>query len=259
MTPRGMYRSTRHALLGLYTYAEFFLVALAFVPVMGLVALFAKDDPGRRLRGQWIRRFGRVTSRLTPLWNFRVEGEAPADIDRRGYVVVSNHLSTADPFLLSFLPWDMRWVVKREIFKQPVMGWLVRFGGDIPLHRGQRDSVAQMFKECRETLKAGVSVMVFPEGTRSPDGRLQAFKVGAFQLAIESQVPVLPVVVSGTRECRPKGSLWFGEARAVARVLSPVGTVGLTVADVPRLCDQVRDLIARELERMAKAAPAVPS
>jgi 1-acyl-sn-glycerol-3-phosphate acyltransferase len=96
--------------------------------------------------------------------------------------------------------------------------------------------------------------MIFPEGTRSRDGRLQAFKDGAFLLAVEAQVPVLPVVVSGTRECRPKGSLWFGRARAVARVLEPIATAGLAPADVPRLREQVRARIAAELDAMPAAA-----
>ncbi len=239
------------ALLGLYTYFEFFLLALVFLPIMGLVALFTgKRDPGRRLRGQWMRRFGRVTSACTPLWRFSVEGEKPAGIDRESFVVVSNHQSTADPFLLSWLPWDMRWVAKQELFRQPVTGWLISLGGDIPQRRGERESVVEMFDECKKTLAAGVSVMLFPEGTRSPDGKLQAFKDGAFQLAIESQRPILPVALTGTHACRPKGSLWFGKAKAVARVLEPVPTQGLTLADLPKLKEQVRERIAAELATM---------
>jgi 1-acyl-sn-glycerol-3-phosphate acyltransferase len=236
------------AVLGLFTYFEFFVLALVFLPIMAAVVLFTRPEPGRRRRGRWMRRFGRLTSRLTPLWTFSIEGEGPAAIDSKPFVVVSNHLSTADPFLLSWLPWDMRWVAKEELFRPPVTGWLLRLGGDIPLHRGERSSVERMFAACRETIAAGVSVMIFPEGTRSRDGRLQAFKDGAFQLAVETQVPVLPVVVSGTRECRPKGSLWFGRARAVVRVLEPISTAGLASADVSRLRDQVRSLIASELE-----------
>ncbi len=243
------------ALLGLYTYFEFFLLALIFLPIMGLVALFAKDDPGRRHRGQWMRRFGRVTSACTPLWRFSVEGEKPPDIDREGYVVVSNHQSTADPFLLSWLPWDMRWVAKQELFRQPVTGWLISLGGDIPLRRGERESVVEMFDACKRTLESGLSVMLFPEGTRSPDGKLQAFKDGAFQLAIETQRPVLPIALTGTHACRPKGSLWFGKARAKARVLEPVPTQGLTLADLPKLREQVHARIAGELEQMESPAP----
>jgi 1-acyl-sn-glycerol-3-phosphate acyltransferase len=245
----------KRVLYGVYSYVEFVLVALLFLPVMALVALVTPRDAGRRIRGRWMRRFGWLTSRLTPLWKFSVEGQPPADIDQRAFVVVSNHLSSSDPFLLCSLPWDMRWVAKEELFHQPLIGWLLKLGGDISLRRGEKDSVLRMLDDCRLTLASGMSVMLFPEGTRSPDGRLQAFKDGAFQLAIESQVPVLPLVVNGTRECRPKGSRWFGEAHAVVRVLEPISTFGMTLADVPQLRDQVRQRIARELAVMGAPAP----
>lgn len=245
-------RGMRRAVLGFYTYFEFFLLAVVFLVPMGLVALLAKEDPGRRQRGRMMRRFGRLTSTLTPLWHFRVEGPTPAGIDTDSYVVVANHESTADPFLLSSLPWDMRWISKEELFKLPLIGWLMRLGGDIPLKRGERASVEAMLGECRRTLESGVSVMLFPEGTRSPDGKLLPFKDGAFQLAIEAQRPVLPLALHGTRACRPKGSLWFGEATAVVRALEPVPTAGLTLSDLPNLKAMVRDRIAAAVEELQR-------
>lgn len=249
----------KRAFLGLYTYVEFTLTALAFLPMMAVVAVVTPDDPGRRIRGQWMRRFGRATYRLTTIWRFRVEGTPPPDIFKKGYVVVSNHQSTADPFLLSWLRWDMRWVAKEAIFKLPVIGWLMRLGGDIPLRRGERDSVAEMMAEAKRTLTSGMCVMIFPEGTRSASGDLLPFKPGAFQLAIEAGAPILPLALHGTRACRPKGSLWFGQAKAVVRVLEPVSTEGYTVADVGALAEKVRARISAavtELERQAGETPA---
>lgn len=238
----------RRAALGLYTYLEFVLMAVLFVPILGTVALVqGRRDPGNRVRGRWMRNFGKTTSAMTPMWRFSVAGPKPPDIDSKPYVVVSNHESTADPFLISWLPWDMRWVSKESLFRLPLIGWLMRAGGDIPLRRGEKGSVVEMLAECHRTLKAGVSVMLFPEGTRSPDGSLLPFKDGAFQLAIEAGVPVLPVMVHGTRACRPKGSLWFGEARATVYVLEPISTTGLTLADVPMLREKARDRIAEAL------------
>ncbi len=242
----------KRMVLRLYTYAEFILLGLfVFLPIMAAARVFARHDPGRRARGRWMRRFGKLTSQLSPLWRFHVEGDGPHDIGDRAYVVVSNHLSTADPFLLCHLPWDMRLIAKREVFRQPVTGWLISLGSDIPLERGNRASVECMFAAARETLASGMSVMLFPEGTRSADGQLQEFKDGAFALAIESGVPVLPLAIHGTRECRPKGSKWFGEADAVVRVLEPISTQGLTAADVPRLKGQVRDRIALAATELA--------
>ncbi len=248
-----------HAAKGLYTYAEFGAFAALFLPAMGIAHLIHKNDPTQRVPGQWMRRFGRTTSRMTPLWKFHVEGEAPKDILKRAYVVVANHESTADPFLLSHLPWDMRWIAKQELFKIPVIGWLMKFGGDIPLRRGERDSVKQMMDEAKRTLAAGMPVMLFPEGTRSPDGALLPFKDGAFQLAIDAGVPVLPLAVAGTRNCRPKGSKWFGEANAIVKVLEPIDSKGL---DVATLREKSRARIAAEVAELRRrlghesAAPA---
>lgn len=241
----------RRLAFGVWSYALFSAVVVLFVPVMAVVRLRWGDrDPGRRIRGRWMRRFGRWTSGASPLWRFSVGGEGPPDILSRGYVVVSNHESTSDPFLLSHLPWDMRWVSKEDLFRLPLIGFLLRCGGDIPLRRGDRASVLEMLAECRRTLAAGVPVMLFPEGTRSPDGQLLPFKDGAFALAVAAGVPVLPLAVSGTRQCRPKGSLWFGDAEARVAILDPVPTEGLGMADVPRLREQVREEIATAVERL---------
>lgn len=244
--------------LGIYTYAEFFGCAVGFLPCMAMSKLRHRKDPTQRRPGRWMRRFGRVTSRLTPVWRFSTDGPTPTDIFERGYVVISNHESTADPFLLSFLPWDMRWVAKEEIFKLPLIGWLMQCSGDIPLRRGERNSVEEMMAQCRDTLRAGMPVMMFPEGTRSPDGNLLPFKDGAFRLAIEAGVPILPVAIAGTRTCRPKGSLWFGTARAHARVLDPIETTGMTLDDLPRLRQQARTRIERALPAVRQHVGLVP-
>lgn len=251
MTQAEHTSAMRRALLGFWTYLEFFLLAVLMLPVFAVVALvMRRTDRGNRHRGQVMRFFGWLTSSLTPLWRFGADGEAPADIRKQPYVVVCNHESTADPFLLCELPFDMRFVAKEELFKLPLIGWLMTLGGDIPLRRGDGNSVKQMFADCRETLAAGVPVMLFPEGTRSKDGNLLPFKDGAFQLAIEMQVPILPLALAGTRDCRPKGSLWFGDARAQVRMLQPISTKGMTAADLPSLREKTRETIAEAVKQL---------
>jgi 1-acyl-sn-glycerol-3-phosphate acyltransferase len=237
----------KHAAQGLYTYAEFAVVLSSFIPVMAVSSVLHRGDPTQRIPGRWMRRLGRTASRLTPLWKFGIEGERPADIDHSAYVVVANHESQADPFLLSFLPFDMRWVAKEELFWQPVVGWAMRFGGDIPIRRGEGESVRMMMAECKRALAGGISVMMFPEGTRSKDGNLLPFRDGAFRLAIEAGVPILPVALTGTRAMRPKHSKWFGRAHACARILDPIPTTGLGEADVAALRDRARDAIGGAL------------
>ena len=247
-----------HAVAGMYTYLEFLMVLGTFTPVMGFSSLLHRGDATQRIPGRWMRRLGRTATRLTPLWDCVVEGERPADIDTRPYVVVANHESQADPFLLSWLPWDMRWVAKEELFRHPVTGWAMRFGGDIPLKRGEGDSVRAMMEECERALAGGISVMMFPEGTRSSDGEMLAFRDGAFRLALRAGVPILPIALAGTRQMRPKHSKWFGKARACAKILAPIPTTGMTENDTAVLRDLSRDAIAAALpelrERFSNAA-----
>jgi 1-acyl-sn-glycerol-3-phosphate acyltransferase len=244
-----------NAATGLYTYLEFGLCVTAFLPVMALSSRRHRGDPTQRIPGRWMRRLGRATSALTPLWKFAIEGDAPPDIDHQAYVVVANHESQADPFLLSWLPWDMRWVAKEELFKPPLVGWAMRFGGDIRVRRGEGESVRQMMRECEEAIAGGISIMMFPEGTRSKDGALLPFKNGAFDLAVRTQRPVLPVAIVGTRQMRPKGSKWFGRAYACAKILAPIPTAGLAEKDVPDLRDRARDTIAGALPDLRARYP----
>ncbi len=237
-------------LVGVWAYAEFGAVIGAFLPIMALSSWRHRDDPTQRVPGQWLRRLGRTATRLSTLWKFDIEGERPPDIDTTGYVVVANHESQADPFLLSFLPWDMRWVAKASLFKQPLSGWAMRFGGDIPLQRGEGDSVRACLAECERAIRGGISVMMFPEGTRSPAGELLPFKDGAFDLAIRTGASILPIALAGTRAMRPKHSRWFGKAHACAKILTPIATSGMTEADVGTLRDQTRATIAAALPEL---------
>jgi 1-acyl-sn-glycerol-3-phosphate acyltransferase len=133
---------------------------------------------------------------------------------------------------------------------------MMRMAKDIPIKRGKRESVVSALQGCRDRLARRVSVMIFPEGTRSKTDELLPFKDGAFKLAIEAQVPILPIAVAGTRHCMAKHSFAFRRARAKARVLPPIPTKGLTSADVATLRDRTRDTIdaaRRTLERELRA------
>lgn len=122
--------------------------------------------------------------------------------------------------------------------------------GDIKLIRGKRDSVVAAMESCADRLSKRVSVMIFPEGTRSEDGQLQSFKNGAFRLAIETGTPILPLVLNGSHSALTKGDWRFGVTDAEVRVLAPVETTGMTIDDVETLRERVRDLIAAELATM---------
>ena len=144
--------------------------------------------------------------RSTRSGDFACTGTMPAD-PRRPYVVVSNHESFVDILLISHLPWEMKWLSKAEMFRIPVLGWLLRLAGDIPVQRGFGPSAIEAIARCREALANRVSVMIFPEGTRSTTAELLPFKDGAFRLAIDAGVPILPLVVHGTVDRAPQARL----------------------------------------------------
>ncbi len=226
------------------------IVAVLWLPWLALVYVATVPfDPARYTVGRWFRRAAVVAVALNPLWKFRTSGVRIRD-PRRPYIAVSNHESYADIFLISHLPWEMKWLSKEENFRIPVVGWMMRMAGDISVRRGERESRAQALEDCRDRLRKRVSVMIFPEGTRSATGELLPFKDGAFRLAVETGIPILPMVVAGTRNAMPKGSLLFNPARAEVRVLEPIPTAGLTPADVPDLRERVRSLIGEAREQL---------
>ena len=228
------------------------LLALLWLPWLALVFVFtAPFDPGRYTVGRWFRRAAVAATALNPLWHFRTSGVRIRD-PRRPYVAVANHESYADIFLLSHLPWEMKWLSKAAIFKIPVMGWMMRMAGDIAVRREERGSRAEALEVCRDRLLKRVSVMILPEGTRARGHELLPFKDGAFRLAVELGCPILPIAVAGTRHAMAKGSLLFQHAVAEARVLEPIPTEGLTLADVPALRDRVRTLIAETREALVR-------
>jgi 1-acyl-sn-glycerol-3-phosphate acyltransferase len=226
------------------------IIATVWLPLLAIIYLVTVPwDPGRYTVGRWFRRCAVTAVAFNPLWDFRTSGFRPSD-PRRPYVAVSNHESLADIFLISHLPWEMKWLSKDAIFKLPIMGWMMRMAGDVAVSRSSRSSRVEALEQCKIRLDRKVSVMIFPEGTRSNTGELLPFKDGAFRLAVENGLPILPMAVAGTRGAMKKGSLVFGRSRAEVRVLEPIPTEGLGVRDVPALRDRVRDLIQEARDRL---------
>ena len=241
------------SILSLWAWLILVLCILLWFPVMLILLLITiAFDPGRYVVGYVFRRIGPVMATLNPLWRFRYSGTMPQN-PRRPYVVVSNHESFADILLISHLPWEMKWLSKAELFRIPVMGWMMWLAGDIPVKRGFGPSAVEAMERCRQVLRRRVSVMIFPEGTRSKTSELLPFKDGAFRLAIEAGVPILPLAVSGTGTALPKHGWRFGRSAAEVRVLEPVDTAGLTLADVPSLKARIRDRIVQARDALAAA------
>ena len=187
--------------------------------------------------------------RRVRLWPVEVSGRGKIDPDET-YVMVANHQSLLDILVLFRLFRHFKWVSKVENFRIPCIGWNMYLNQYIQLKRGDRSSTSAMLRTCRENLANGNSIMMFPEGTRSPTGRLRGFKTGAFSLAKDAQRPLLPIVVHGTASALPKrGVILQGRHQIMIEVLDPIAYSDFAEEDVDTLAQRVRELIGDHLEK----------
>lgn len=222
------------------------LLVLCWLPLLAIIRLFDRG-PGRYRTGRMFRRLGLFISRVNPNWKVTIEGDINID-DRKPYVIVSNHMSNADIPVISNLPWEMKWVAKKELFALPILGWMMKLAGDIPVFRGSKKQALMVFKRCKYYLDHKTSVMFFPEGTRSRTGNLTRFASGAFDLAIRENKPILPLVLDGTQGCLPKQSWVFEkDVHVKLKVLDPISTDNYEKGDSSELMLVVRTQMAEQL------------
>jgi len=203
--------------------------------------------------GNPVHRVARIWAKLILVGaRIKVTVEGLGHIDpQKSYIFMSNHQSNFDiPVLLSCLPVQFRWLAKAELFRIPIFGRSMRGAGYISIDRSDRRSAFRSLQQAARKIKNGVSVMVFPEGTRSADGRIQAFKKGGFILAIDAGVPIVPIVIHGTHEIMPKGRLYIRPGRQVrVTIRPPVDTSGHSRAARNELLEQVRAIICEAYEQ----------
>lgn len=177
---------------------------------------------------------------LNPYWKVNVSGLENID-HRKKYVVVSNHQSLADIVLLYKTKMQFKWVAKDSLFKIPVLGWNMALARHIRLERGDFSSIKKVYREAGEWLRKGVSVLFFPEGTRSDNEGIGEFQNGAFKLAIKERVPILPIQIDGTKDAIPKGSWRFTtKICCTLKVLPAIETADFPMQDFARLRDLAR-------------------
>jgi 1-acyl-sn-glycerol-3-phosphate acyltransferase len=191
---------------------------------------------------------GHVWGRST-LWacGARLESEFDQDLpDLGNCILMANHQSLFDiPALLATLPIETRFLAKESLFRIPVFGWALRTGGFIPVDRGDRNKAAGTFRAAFEGLGEGVSILLFPEETRSGDGRLQPFKRGGILLALRSGLPVVPVGISGTFDIRCKDSWLIRPARVKVHYGRALVSKELGLRDKEQFTSAVRREVAR--------------
>ena len=159
---------------------------------------------------------------LIPIWSIQIEGREKA-AKRNTYVIISNHQSILDILLVNCLRYKFKWISKIENTNVPVLGWYLKMADYIIVDRNNEESKIEMLEKSYNSLKKGISIMIFPEGTRSLNNEIGFFKRGAFQLALKADIPILPVLVDGTGDILPKHGLIFSSGHHIRiKVLDPI-------------------------------------
>ena len=232
-------------------FVVFAVVIVGFFLQLALWVVSRPFDPLLKVPGRFFRLMAVFSARLNPFWNFSLVGDPRRPT--RPTVVVSNHASTADVFLISHLPWEMKWMGKAELFRVPFLGWSMGLAGDIPVNRGAKGSGATALLKCAEWVRRGMPVMMFPEGTRSLDGKMLPFKDGAFRLAIETGADLLPLGVAGTHDALPKRSWKFGRSRGRVLVGEPIPSAGKDLEALKAEARAAIEALVKEAESVAQA------
>jgi len=170
-------------------------------------------------------------------------------------IYMTNHQSFFDIFgLLASLPVDFKFILKQELMKIPFLGPAMRRAGYIGIERDDPRKAVESMKQAAERIQQGASVLIFPEGTRSPDGRLQDFKKGGFSLAVKAGCDIVPIGIKDSFRVAPKGSLRIQKGAFGLRIGRPISLSGLGKKDIPRLMEQVRSEMLKQMEGPNPAA-----
>lgn len=233
-----------------YFYFSLFFFSGVLFPVAFLIWLFSLPfDPQLRAAHWFTCLWSAFILGINTYWKVRVQGREKI-VRGQTYVMMSNHQSAADILVLFKLFVPFKWVAKKELFRVPFIGWNMSLNRYIALERSRGRSKLAMMDRAAEAIRAGNSVMIFPEGTRTRDGHLQPFKSGGFRLALETRTPILPIAISGTFDAIRKGGFYVHRNdRMKAVVLDPIPYASFRDLDTGRIAARVHDLIRAELER----------
>ncbi len=188
---------------------------------------------------------------MSPIWNLVVTGREHLQKGKH-YIIIANHQSLLDILAVcAALPINFKFLAKRELFQIPLMGWGMASAGYIPVDRASHKSGREALQRITQVLGRGVSVLLFPEGTRSPDGKIHAFKTGAFKLARDNKVEILPVVIDGTGQALPKNS-WLIKKKSIfiVSIGKPVSLEDFTDSSMEETKEKIRHEMIGRLERL---------
>ena len=210
--------------------------------------------------------YGKKAYRINQIWTWavlriggislRVRGLDHID-PKRQYIFIANHQSNIDiPVLVQALPqFQLRWLAKKELLRVPFFGWAMWATKHVTVNRADPRDAAKSLQRAKERLAAGISLVIYPEGTRSKDGSLQRFKKGGFLLAVQTNTPVVPVTINGSGTVLPVGSSRLRPGVVEVTIEEPLAVEGFRPGNLRPLTDQVRDKINRHLPQTGRYQP----
>lgn len=233
-------------------YYLFLVLLCTFFMILSAIALVVcwPFDKARRVVHELSRILVRTFFAVPPLWRHRVIGGELVD-PKKSYIIVLNHNTVVDIPALYYLPLNFRWVSKREVFKTPFFGQFLVLHGDICINRGRAtEAMDQLLRDGKLWISRGASVAIFPEGTRSNDGEIHRFKAGAFTLAKEAGVEILPVVLSGTKSLIGPKAMFSWRNLITVKVLPPVSVKEIASLETHELMERVHTQMCEALREI---------
>lgn len=226
----------------LVSLIAFHFIALVLERLYVLVTAKRKKEKQNKAHlrsGKW----AKDLFHFTPWWSIQISGKEKIPHSGR-FVIIANHESATDMLALYYLQIQFRWLAKKEAFKIPCIGQAMKWAGYIPIQRGAKKSHKEAIDLCKKTIEEETPVLFFPEGTRSTLGYPKNFKVGAFKVAKELGVPVLPIVLKGAGKLLKKGSLTPSRATMVVKILDPVSS--RSEESIEEFTKRVENLVVKE-------------
>jgi 1-acyl-sn-glycerol-3-phosphate acyltransferase len=222
------------------------ILVTAFMAVMAILVSFATAG------GDTAHKVGRIWAKcILALSNIRVTVKGLSNLKPgRSYIYMANHMSNFDiPVLQAYLPVQFRWLAKAELYKIPVFGYAMKRAGYISIDRSDRKSAIESLNKAVKIIRDGVSVIIFPEGTRSRTNTIQPFKKGGFFLAVDSGVPVIPIIIHGTGQIMPKKQMLIKPGDVTLEIEKPINSSDYTRKTKDDLIEKVRGIILKSFEK----------
>jgi 1-acyl-sn-glycerol-3-phosphate acyltransferase len=229
-------------------------IAISILILGSLVIITSPFDR----KGKVIHHYARLWGKVALLANrVKVRVEGIEQLKGEGpYIFMSNHQGSYDIFaLLGYLPFQFKWLAKKELFSVPFFGWVIAAAGYISIDREGTRKTVEAMNEAARKIREGMSLVIFPEGSRSPNGSIQPFKKGGFTLAIKSKVPIIPISITGSREIMPKEKLTVTSGEIRIRIDHPIETQNYSLKDRESLMEKVSKTISKNFEVISSPSP----